>query len=142
MLRKCDKIVWHLFLSLFSFPILAPFVLLKFKRCCFSRSGQPSVFFKLDHCVKYLYSRDLIGLAVMVYEPVYDAREIVNVKLSSGCSCKAKSARFSSTADRWLIWLSTGLSCKRSRVQIPVGLTLRVLKYLRRKCCLCNYICK
>ena len=41
-------------------------------------------------------SRDLIGLAAMVYELLYHAREIVDIKLlSSGCSCKAKSARSS-----------------------------------------------
>ena len=39
--------------------------------------------------------RDLIGLAAMVYEPLYHAREIATIKLSSGCSCKAKSAKTS-----------------------------------------------
>ena len=39
---------------------------------------------------------DLIGLAAMVYqEPPYHDREIANIKLSSGFSCKAKSARCS-----------------------------------------------
>ena len=38
-------------------------------------------------------SRDLISLAAMVYESLYHAREIATIKLSSGCSCKAKSAR-------------------------------------------------
>ena len=37
----------------------------------------------------------LIGLAAVVYEPLYHAREIATIKLSSGCSCKAKSAGFS-----------------------------------------------
>ena len=40
--------------------------------------------------------QDLIGLAAMVYEPLYHAREIVTIELSSDCSCKAKSARESS----------------------------------------------
>ena len=40
--------------------------------------------------------QDLIGLAAMVYyEPLNHAREIVIIKLSSGCSCKARSARSS-----------------------------------------------
>ena len=38
---------------------------------------------------------DLIGLAAMVYEPLYHAREIETIKLSSNCSCKAKSAKSS-----------------------------------------------
>ena len=33
---------------------------------------------------------DLIALAIMVYEPLYHAREIATIKLASGCSCKAK----------------------------------------------------
>ena len=40
-------------------------------------------------------SRDLNGLVAMVYEPLYHAREIATIKLSSGCSCKAKSVRSS-----------------------------------------------
>ena len=46
------------------------------------------------------------------------------------------------TAHRWLSWLSVGLLRGRSRVRTPAGSTLRILKYLRRKCCLCNFICK
>ena len=42
----------------------------------------------------------------------------------------------------WLSWLSTGLPCGRSWVQTPAGPPLGVFKYLRRKCCLCNDICK
>ena len=34
-----------------------------------------------------------IGLATMVYEPLYHGRKITTIKLSSDCSCKAKSAR-------------------------------------------------
>ena len=34
-----------------------------------------------------------MGLAARVNEPLYHAREIATIKLSSGCSCKAKSAR-------------------------------------------------
>ena len=44
-----------------------------------------------------------IGLATMVCEPLYDAREIATIKLSSGCSCKAKSARFSNISRLFLI---------------------------------------
>ena len=33
-------------------------------------------------------SRDLIGLAPMVYEPLYHAREMATIKLSSGCFAK------------------------------------------------------
>ena len=40
-------------------------------------------------------SRDLIGLATKVYEPLYHAREIVTMKISSGCPYTAKSARSS-----------------------------------------------
>ena len=40
-------------------------------------------------------SNDLIGLASMVYEPLYHAQETETIKLSSNCSCKAKSARSS-----------------------------------------------
>ena len=42
-------------------------------------------------------SRDLIGLAAMVYEPLYHALEkpLHCLKLSSGCSCNVKSARYS-----------------------------------------------
>ena len=36
----------------------------------------------------------------------------------------------------------TGLPCWRSWVQTPAGPTPRVFKYLSRKCCLCNDICK
>ena len=46
--------------------------------------------------IVYCYSKDLIGLAAMVYEPLYNAREIATIKLPSGCSCKAKPARSSS----------------------------------------------
>ena len=40
---------------------------------------------------------NLIGLVAIVYEPLYHSQEIVTIKnkLSSGCSCKAKSARSS-----------------------------------------------
>ena len=34
----------------------------------------------------------MIGLAAMVYEPLYHAQEKATIKLSSACSCKAKSA--------------------------------------------------
>ena len=34
---------------------------------------------------------DLIGLAAMVYDPFYHGREMVTIKLSSGCFCTAKS---------------------------------------------------
>ena len=40
-------------------------------------------------------SRDLIGLAAMVYEPLHHAQEKATIKLSSVCSCKANSARCS-----------------------------------------------
>ena len=33
--------------------------------------------------------------ATMVYEPLYHAQEKASIKLSSGCSCKVKSARYS-----------------------------------------------
>ena len=46
-------------------------------------------------------SRHLIDLAAMVYEPLYHAREIATIKLSSGCSCKAKSAR--SSNNFWML---------------------------------------
>ena len=39
--------------------------------------------------------KGLIGLAAMVYQPLYNGREIAAIKLSSSCSCKAKSARSS-----------------------------------------------
>ena len=42
----------------------------------------------------------------------------------------------------WLSWKGAGPPSGRSRVQIPAGPTLRVIKSLRRKCCLCNDICK
>ena len=48
-------------------------------------------YLKLDHCI--MQSRDLIGLAAMVYEPLYHVREIATIKLSSDCYCKAKPAR-------------------------------------------------
>ena len=41
-----------------------------------------------------------------------------------------------------LSWQSAGLLSGRSWVQIPAGPTLRVFKYLRRKCYLCHDICK
>ena len=44
-------------------------------------------------------SRDLIGLAVMIYKPLNHAGEIATIKLSSGCSWKAKSARSSNISD-------------------------------------------
>ena len=37
----------------------------------------------------------MIGLAAMVYEPLYNAREVVAIKLSFGCSYKMKSIRYS-----------------------------------------------
>ena len=40
-------------------------------------------------------NNNLICLAAMVCEPLYHAREIATIKLSSGFSCKAKSARSS-----------------------------------------------
>ena len=39
--------------------------------------------------------RDLIGLAAMVYEPLYHGREMAAIKLSAGYSCTAKSVRSS-----------------------------------------------
>ena len=45
----------------------------------------------------------MIGLAAMVYEPLYHAREIETIKLSSGCSCKMKSARSSNISSLFLI---------------------------------------
>ena len=39
----------------------------------------------------WIIARDLIGSAAIVYEPLYHARENATIKLSSGCSCKAKS---------------------------------------------------
>ena len=41
-----------------------------------------------------------------------------------------------------LVLVSAGLGSRRSRVQTPAGPTLRILKQLRGKCCLCNDICK
>ena len=38
---------------------------------------------------------NLIGLAAMVYDPLYHAREIETIKLSFNCTCKAKSAKSS-----------------------------------------------
>ena len=38
-------------------------------------------------------AKNLIGLASMVYESLYHAQEIVTIKLPSGCSNKAQSAR-------------------------------------------------
>ena len=43
-------------------------------------------------------SRDFIGLAAIEYEPLYHAREIATIKLSSTCSCKVKSARSSNNS--------------------------------------------
>ena len=37
--------------------------------------------------------RGLIGLAAMVYEPLYYGREMATIKLSAGYSCTAKSVR-------------------------------------------------
>ena len=43
----------------------------------------------------------------------------------------------------WLAQLGECQSGEREvRVQTPAGPTLRVFKQLRRKCCLCNDICK
>ena len=39
------------------------------------------------------YFSDLIGLAAMVYEPLYHARGMATIKLSSGHSCKTKSTK-------------------------------------------------
>ena len=39
-------------------------------------------------------------------------------------------------------WESAGLLSGRSRVYTPARATFRVFKKLRRKCCLCNDICK
>ena len=43
---------------------------------------------------------ELIGLVAMVYEPLCHAREITTIKLSSGCSCKAKSADSETSTER------------------------------------------
>ena len=43
----------------------------------------------------------LIGLEAMVYDPLYHGRATATIKLSSGCSCKAKSATSSNTS-----WMS------------------------------------
>ena len=96
----------------------------------------------IDEC----NSRDLIGLAAMVYEPLYHARKMATVKLSSLCFCKAKSARSSNIS--WLRLIkhlfhprlldirrrrrpvgSVGrVPCGRSWVQTPAGPPLRVFK--------------
>ena len=56
---------------------------------------------RINYIIKnwIINSRDLIGLAVMVHKPLYHAREIATIKLSSGCSWKAKSARSSNISD-------------------------------------------
>ena len=40
----------------------------------------------------YCNFRHLIGLVVMVYEPLYHAQETAAIQLSSGCPCRVKSA--------------------------------------------------
>ena len=42
----------------------------------------------------------------------------------------------------WLSWLNIGLAWRWWWVQTLAGPTLRVFTKLRRKCCLCNDICK
>ena len=64
-------------------------------------AGEYFSLLKLDHCI--INSIDLIGLAAMVYEPLYHAREIETIKLSSKCSCKAKSAKSSNISWLFLI---------------------------------------
>ena len=48
-------------------------------------------------------SRVLIGSMVMVYQPLHHAREIATMKLFSGFSCKAKSARSNKISLMFLI---------------------------------------
>ena len=57
-----------------------------------------SIFFIKNWIIVLCISRDLIGLAAMVYEPLYHAQEIATIELCSGCFCKAKSARYSTTS--------------------------------------------
>ena len=45
----------------------------------------------LNHCIMQFQGFDWL-IAAMVYEPLYHARETATIKLSSNCSCKAKSA--------------------------------------------------
>ena len=45
----------------------------------------------------------MIGLAAMLYKPLYHAREIETIKLSSGCSWKAKSVRSNNISWLFLI---------------------------------------
>ena len=59
----------------------------------------------IKHWIIICISRDLIGLVTIVYEPLYQAQEIATIKLCSGCSCKAKSAR-SSNISRLLLFHS------------------------------------
>ena len=46
------------------------------------------------------------------------------------------------TSPGQLSWESVGLLSRTSRVKLPAEQTFMVLKYLRRKCRLCNDICK
>ena len=55
---------------------------------------QPTILLKTGSLYNAIQG-NLIGLATVVYEPLYHAQEKANIKLSSGCSCKAKSARCS-----------------------------------------------
>ena len=42
--------------------------------------------------------KDLIGLAAMVYEPLYHGREMATIKFSAGYSCTGKSVRSSNVS--------------------------------------------
>ena len=57
--------------------------------------------------IVYCNSSVLIGLAAMVYESLYHTREMVTIKLPSGCSNKAKSAKFSNTMYLLMIFNKT-----------------------------------
>ena len=48
-------------------------------------------------------SRVLIGLAAMVYQQLYHAREVATIKLFSGCPCKANTTRSSNISSLFSI---------------------------------------
>ena len=68
--------------------------------CSYTMAAKPIKSLELHYTmIQFLIKSNIPGifhgLAAMVYEPLYHAQEKATIKLSSGCSCKAKSVRSS-----------------------------------------------
>ena len=112
--------------------------------CCFVRfwiCKEPLYMFQWCDCIFSIWGCqwDRFGiLSHLTMGQFGDASPSVIGWQISGSKLVPKNCRLVSSVQ----WESVGLLSGRSWVQTPAGPTLRVFKWLRRKCCPCNDIYK